>query len=168
MQTFQHLVVAFDETEDSKEALKLGIDMSQQLHSEISVVHIQKDGPFKEDSATENLVLISPTSSHPTDGVRNYPIVPEPRNVIDGTEHDKKTMALKSEARRILDLNNVKGNVNILYGEPSEAIVSYATDHHADLIIVGSRNMNGLKRLIFGSVSEKVSQRSNIPVLIAK
>jgi nucleotide-binding universal stress UspA family protein len=168
MKEFQHLVVAFDGTEDSKEALELGIHISKQFHSELSVVHIQKKGIFNGDSIEDNMVFPGTNSSYQTDDMRHYPIMPVPTEHVETEEHSKETQALESEARRILDHHNIKGNVNVTYGEPSEAIVSFATEHNADLIVVGSRDISGLKRLLFGSVSEKVSHRSNIPVLIAK
>jgi nucleotide-binding universal stress UspA family protein len=168
MKEFQHLVVAFDGTEDSKDALELGIHISKQLHSELSVVHIQKKGIFNGDSIEDNMVFPGTTSSYPTDDMRHYPVIPVPTEHVDTEKHSIETQALESEARRILDHHNIKGNVNVSYGDPSEAIVSFATEQNADLIVVGSRDISGLKRLLFGSVSEKVSHRSNIPVLIAK
>lgn len=168
MKAFQHLVVAFDGTEDGKDALELGIHMSKQLDSELSVIHIEKHEPSRENALEENMGYLANNSIFPIDDMRNYPAVPQPRNHVETEEHDKKTLALKSETRRLLDHHHVKGNVTVLYGEPSETIISFATDHDADLIVVGSRNMSGLKRLLFGSVSEKISHRSDIPVLIAK
>jgi nucleotide-binding universal stress UspA family protein len=168
MKTFQHLVVAFDGTEDGKDALELGIQISKQLHSELSVIHIQKNDPSSEYSLEENSGYLGQNSLYLIDDMNNHPVVPEPSNLFETEEHNNATFAVKSETRRLLDHHHVKGNVNVLYGEPSEAIISFAADHDADLIVVGSRNMSNLKRLLFGSVSEKVSHRSNIPVLIAK
>ncbi|QGQ44496.1 universal stress protein [Metabacillus sediminilitoris] len=168
MKAFQHLVIAFDGSEDGKDALELGIHISKQLHSELSVVQIEKNNPSRENALEENMGYLANNSIFPIDDMRNYPAVPQPKNHADTGEADKKTLAFKSETRRLLDHHHIKGDVTVLYGEPSEAIISFATDHNADLIVVGSRNMSGLKRLLFGSVSEKISQRSNIPVLIAK
>ncbi|MCY9389033.1 universal stress protein, partial [Bacillus haynesii] len=38
----------------------------------------------------------------------------------------------------------------------------------ADLVITGTRDQNRLKKLLFGSVSDKISTKSEIPVLIVK
>jgi nucleotide-binding universal stress UspA family protein len=168
MKLFQHLLVAFDGTEDSKEALELGINLSKQLQSELSVIHSQKEGIYNEDSVNENMILFAPNSSYPPDDMRNYPLVPEPTEYVGSEVDNKKVMAIESEARRILDLHNVNAHINVTFGEPSDSIVSYANENEADLIVVGSRDISGLKRLLFGSVSEKVSHHSNIPVLIAK
>ncbi len=51
-------------------------------------------------------------------------------------------------------------------GKPHDEIINVAVEEGADLIIVGSRGMRGLKRLILGSVSSYIASHSPIPVLI--
>ncbi|TXC89752.1 universal stress protein [Metabacillus litoralis] len=170
MKKFQHLVVAYDGTDDSREALELGIDMSKQLQSSLSVVNIQKETTFTEVTNSDRSGVFPPTSTPPVGGLNHYPVVPVPIEEPDTREREysEKEAALRSEAQRILDDHNVDGEVKVAYGEPSDEIVNYAKNNDGDLIIIGSRDISGLKRLIFGSVSEKVSHSSTIPVLIAK
>lgn len=167
MKSFQHLVVAIDGSEGSKSALELGIEISKQLHSELSVIHIQKE-ELLSDGAIENSPL-NPTKSLSVNELRNYPIIPEPTtNDHLSNNHINKKSAWETEAKRILAKHHVNGRVETTYGDPAEVIVSYAKEKEADLIVIGRRDISGLKRLIFGSVSETISDRSNIPVLIAK
>ncbi|GAB4073980.1 universal stress protein [Barrientosiimonas marina] len=49
-----------------------------------------------------------------------------------------------------------------------EQICSYALEHQADLIIVGSRGLGDVKKLFLGSVSNRVVELSQCPVLIIK
>ncbi|WP_394172858.1 universal stress protein [Guptibacillus hwajinpoensis] len=56
----------------------------------------------------------------------------------------------------------------VLEGNPGNEIVKYADDHERDLIIMGSRGLNGLREWFLGSVSHAVLQRSHCPVLIIK
>ncbi|CAM4476856.1 universal stress protein [Paenibacillus tarimensis] len=56
----------------------------------------------------------------------------------------------------------------ILHGEPGPAIVKYANENEADLIVLGSRGLNALQELVLGSVSHKVAKRANCPVMIVK
>lgn len=51
---------------------------------------------------------------------------------------------------------------------PAEGIVEYATDHDADLVVVGTRGRRGLKRLLIGSVSEEVLREAPCPVLTVR
>jgi len=166
MKNLNHLIVAFDGTKDSKEALELGISMSKKLESHLSVIYIQKEKPLHHLDQTS---IMSP--AHTVGEMRNYPVVPVAQDEASSQVQEDKSqeeIELETEAKRILQHHHMKANVAISYGEPSDAIVSYAQENNGDLIIVGNRNISGLKKLIFGSVSEKVSQLSTIPVLIAK
>ena len=56
----------------------------------------------------------------------------------------------------------------VLRGRPDEAIVSAARFKEADLIILGSHGRTGLKRLLMGSVAERVIGQAPCPVLVVK
>ncbi|WP_175638235.1 universal stress protein [Metabacillus schmidteae] len=177
MKELNHLIVAFDGNEDSREALELGISMSKKLNSQLSVVYISKENPVSPLTDTDRSPLFSPVHAYPVGEMRNYPatpVLPEQQEEVNpDSSHDypnksHEDIAMESEANRILQHHHMKADIAVSYGEPSDAIVSYAEENNGDLIIVGNRNISGLKKLIFGSVSEKVSQLSTIPVLIAK
>jgi nucleotide-binding universal stress UspA family protein len=51
-------------------------------------------------------------------------------------------------------------------GEPAEAIVEVANEKDADLIVVGTRELGFVERLLGQSVSEAVSRRARCDVLI--
>jgi nucleotide-binding universal stress UspA family protein len=53
-------------------------------------------------------------------------------------------------------------------GRPEEGIVTAAEFKQASLIIVGSHGRTGLKRLLMGSVAERVIGHAKIPVLVVK
>ena len=46
-----------------------------------------------------------------------------------------------------------------------DEILTYATDHNVDLIVVGTHGHTGLSRLLIGSVAEKLVRMANCPVL---
>ena len=52
--------------------------------------------------------------------------------------------------------------------DPAEAILDVAQRVNADLIVVGSRGLSGLKRFVIGSVSSKVSQHAHSNVMIVR
>ena len=54
----------------------------------------------------------------------------------------------------------------MLQGNPGEVIRSYAQDHDVDLIIMASHARKGLDYAFFGSVANKVSRNSTVPVLL--
>jgi len=53
-------------------------------------------------------------------------------------------------------------------GEPSKAILQYAKENAVKLIAIATHGHGGLKRMLFGSVADKVLREAGIPVLVAK
>ena len=51
-------------------------------------------------------------------------------------------------------------------GDPARVITEQAKESGADLIVVGNGHKNLLERLLFGSVSDGVSHRTNCDVLV--
>ena len=51
-------------------------------------------------------------------------------------------------------------------GKPGEAIIEAAHSEGANLIVMGSRGLNALRRTFVGSVSDYVLHHSDIPVTI--
>jgi len=59
-------------------------------------------------------------------------------------------------------------STRIEFGDPAEKILKVAEDIGADMIILGIRGTNGLKKMIIGSVSEKVLEAAKIPVFVVR
>jgi nucleotide-binding universal stress UspA family protein len=51
-------------------------------------------------------------------------------------------------------------------GHVSEAVVREAREHHADLVVVGSRGHERLAKLLLGSSSEAILRNASVPVLL--
>ncbi|MFN7105125.1 MAG: universal stress protein [Pyrobaculum sp.] len=56
----------------------------------------------------------------------------------------------------------------ILEGDPAHEIVRFAREVGASLIIMGSRGLSTIRRVLLGSVSSRVVQESPIDVLVVK
>ena len=50
-------------------------------------------------------------------------------------------------------------------GYPASVIEEEARQEHADMIVMGSRGLSGLKHLLLGSIAERVVQKAHCPVL---
>jgi nucleotide-binding universal stress UspA family protein len=50
-------------------------------------------------------------------------------------------------------------------GDPAGQIVVWAEQYHADLIVMGTHGLSGLRRMLMGSVTEKVLRRAPCPVM---
>jgi nucleotide-binding universal stress UspA family protein len=57
-------------------------------------------------------------------------------------------------------------HVEVLHGDPVEAILLAAADEDADLVVVGSNHRGFLERIISGSVSEDLVRKAQRPVLV--
>lgn len=53
-------------------------------------------------------------------------------------------------------------------GNPGIEISDYATEAGADLIVIPSHGRHGLKRVLLGSVTERVMRHSECPVLVLR
>lgn len=53
-------------------------------------------------------------------------------------------------------------------GDPGLLIADYADEVHADLIVMSSHGHHGVKRLLLGSVAERVLRHANCPVLVLR
>ena len=53
-------------------------------------------------------------------------------------------------------------------GRPGEEIVSYAVDHDVDRVFVGSHGRGTVRRLLLGSVAERVIRESPVPVTVVR
>jgi nucleotide-binding universal stress UspA family protein len=51
-------------------------------------------------------------------------------------------------------------------GEAAPEILRIAHEEHVDLIVIASHGLTGWRRLVFGSVTEKVMRQAPCPVLI--
>jgi nucleotide-binding universal stress UspA family protein len=103
--------------------------------------------------------------------------VVEPPNIQTGGEglpiDDPATIRRTMEQRfeRFLRLGRSLGIVmlvEIVEGNPTEQILRRAKIEHADLIVLGRRNLSGVRRLFEGSTSEAVLKEANCSVMIAR
>ncbi|MBE9562211.1 MAG: universal stress protein [Proteobacteria bacterium] len=78
----------------------------------------------------------------------------------------------KNETPKIIKvddlLQGVKFNSHIVVGKYAETIVETAKNIGSDLIIVGSHGHTGFKKILLGSVSEKVVSLAECAVLVAR
>lgn len=54
------------------------------------------------------------------------------------------------------------------FGDPIRYVVAYADDHGFDRIVIGNRGLDGVPRLLLGSVAERVVRKAPIPVVVVK
>ncbi|SFM44953.1 universal stress protein [Methanolobus profundi] len=56
----------------------------------------------------------------------------------------------------------------VLEGNPSHEIIEFADNNNISLIVMGTLGKTGLDRFLLGSVAEKVTRNSKVPVLVVR
>ncbi|MFS0878246.1 universal stress protein [Solibacillus isronensis] len=89
--------------------------------------------------------------------------------------HAKSSESLMLERKRkvapieeVLRSAGKQFKLTILHGKPGPEIVKYANENKVDVVVIGSRGLNGLQEMVLGSVSHKVMKRVHCPALIVK
>jgi nucleotide-binding universal stress UspA family protein len=68
----------------------------------------------------------------------------------------------------VLEASGARTHTVDLEGYPADAIVEYAGEAGADLIVIGSRGRGDLAALVLGSTSHRVVNNASCDVLVAK
>lgn len=80
-----------------------------------------------------------------------------------------------AEARRYLEgvrarlaAENLNAQIEIVDGEPADAIIDAAERHGVDLIVMATHGRSGLGRWVLGSVADRVVRAAKAPVLLIR
>jgi nucleotide-binding universal stress UspA family protein len=100
--------------------------------------------------------------------------------VVDTSEVDSSPERLRAEMHTALEetgeeaLESVREHADrsittaVLEGRPASAIGSYAREHDADVVAMGTRGRHGEDRFLIGSVAERVVRSCPVPVLTVR
>ena len=80
---------------------------------------------------------------------------------------DFKVEAVLQRAQEEARVGQIDFEVHAPKGDPADSLIQAARDHGADLIVLGSRGMQGARRVL-GSVPNKVSHHAPCDVLIVQ
>jgi nucleotide-binding universal stress UspA family protein len=83
-------------------------------------------------------------------------------------DEEAKQQAALAEAKARLGESGIEARSAAPVGDAAAEIVRIAKESGADLIVLGARGLNPLKRLLLGSVSTKVLHEAPCDVLVVK
>ncbi|KMJ57970.1 hypothetical protein AB685_14175 [Bacillus sp. LL01] len=171
MEAFNNILIAYDGSQSSLKAVKMGIDMKKRLHSNITILHVLEETSVNVPIQSSRPDAVPAGGMGNIDGLNIYTHnvkerVPSQRHIA-ATDQEGTDKSL-NEIHALLSQERVEAPVEVIQGDPAKTICNFADTHESDLIIIGSRGLGGLKKLILGSVSDKVTNTANCPVLIAK
>jgi nucleotide-binding universal stress UspA family protein len=131
------IIVGYDDTEAAKRALERAAELASAFGSQLIVT---------------NVVPVTPSAT-----ARSIGVDPD-----DGGSHAAQLAAAKS----FLAGKGVQADYIEAVGHTAESIVEAATERGADMIVVGTREVGFLQRLLGSSISDAVSHRAHCDVLI--
>ncbi|MBJ8477763.1 universal stress protein [Acinetobacter pittii] len=143
---YQHILVPIDGSETSMVAMKEAIKLGKALNSKITVVQVMALDPFIADA---------------------YVKTGETNELIERTR--TYLLDILEQAKQQFSNEGITVETKLLEGFiVHEEIIQAAQDLKADLIVMGSHGRTGVRKLVLGSVAQKVLGESHIPVLIVR
>ena len=146
MSQIKKILVAYDGSHQSKQALNWAIDLSLLSGAQVAAVKV-------------------------FEGSRLYPAIAE----TGGRELAALLDQIRREDQQLMDdvakagkARGVAIKCDILQGNIAEQILKYAKDYAYDLIIAGAKGHGALEQLLMGSVTRNLVSLSRIPVLVVK
>ena len=137
------ILAPVDGSKNSMEALMSAKDMAEKFGGTLIIANVQKPASFE--------------TSEP---VPDYDMDPEALRRRGQEVLDKAEEAVKGTSAEVKTLFTV--------GDEAEQILYLADKEGADIIVMGSHGLSGVRRFLIGSVSNKVLQHSSRPVLVVK
>ena len=146
MSQLKKILVAYDGSPHSKQALNWAIDLSLLSGAQVAAVKV-------------------------FEGSRLYPAMSE----MGGKSFPALLDEIRREDQRLMDevaaVGKSKGVTvkgDILQGNIAEQILKYAKDYNFDVIVAGTKGHGALEQLLMGSVTRNLVSLSSIPVLVVK
>jgi nucleotide-binding universal stress UspA family protein len=150
--TIQRILVAVDGSKPSIDAGTQAIDIAKRFDAELIALYVVS--PDIRYNYVEDVI----TPSLPK-ALKDVMMIAMQR----GEKHVDKVKQKASE-------KNVKVKTDVVIGISSivKEIIEYAEKNRIDMIIIGSRGLSGIKKMLLGSVASGVVTYAHCPVLVAK
>src|SRR3712207_2104926 len=140
------ILLATDGSEEAALAARTAADIAQKTDSELHVVHVRGIS-----------VYIDPST--------------ETARIIHAAEETARREAQETLDAQVEQIKAAGGEVAQTYvrlGRPAEEIIILADEIDAGLVVLGSRGLGGIRRLLLGSVSDGVVRHAHCPVLVVR
>ncbi|KGP82741.1 MULTISPECIES: universal stress protein [unclassified Paenibacillus] len=140
---FENIIVAIDQAEITNKILDATVEIARNKQTQVTLINVS------QEYVSNGMIYV-------------------PENFLEEilNEIEKASLKQLQQAKSKLKSAGINPKTVHLKGNPAHEILKYARDTDQQLIIIGSRGLSGIKEMMLGSVSHKVSQLSNCPVLI--
>lgn len=97
------------------------------------------------------------------------PSLLQPVAVLEALEPPSQHyQSVEEQIRQHLRDNYPDAQINVFFGDPGTEISAFAERVNADLIVIPTHGRTGLKRILLGSVAERVIELAHCPVLVLR
>ncbi len=146
------VLIALDYDQTAQKVAESGYSFAKAMGAEVILLHVISDP-----------VYYSSLDYSPIMGFTGYmDMGPLKLDSAEGLKKASQDYLLKISHH--LDDETIK--VMVKEGDFGETILEVATTLHADLIVMGSHGRKWLKKIIMGSVTEKVLSQTSIPLIV--
>jgi nucleotide-binding universal stress UspA family protein len=140
----KHVLVATDFSEISGAALAYGNSLSDRFHAALSLVHVVENIALRNITA-EGFLAVMPELQ---------------RDIEQAARRQLDAVVARIDGPR----GKPQGHI-VVSSATADAIVTFAQQTGADLIVIGTHGLGGMSRLLLGSVAERVVRTASCPVL---
>ena len=151
---FTNILVALDGSELAEEALPVARDLA---NSSVGTIHL-----IQAVSRQPELEAVHGT------GDSNPRLTEVSLDLARRLIETRLTSGQEYLDRVAVELTNagLKVETTVLEGAADEQIISYSREHGVDLIVISTQGYGGIKRLLLGSVTDRVIRSCEVPVLV--
>lgn len=151
--TFKKILVPLDGSEMSQKAFKYALSVAKSFGTELALLNV-----IPQHVADAAVYRVGTHRAL----VKNY------IKMMNALARQQATDLLDKKMQEC-EKENVKTSYRILQGDAVSEIIEASKKLKIDLIVIGSVGLTGIKKLkALGSVSRKVSELSDCPVLIVR
>jgi len=156
MTTVNHILVPTDGSPSACEAAAFAGELARALDARITILYVQP----------EELIMAHAwgPGDYPTSTPYGSMSVEDIRKMLEQRVRDKEL----PETLGALGQQSHEPKSLQVWGHPAEEICNFASEHHVDLIVMGSHGRSGLKRVLLGSVSHAVANQAPCPLTIVR
>ena len=155
---FKRLLVPLDGSRFGSRALQYATEVAQHFDAEVVLIQVVKPATPVATTTGIDAGMGSPAAAEIT--------------MQAALEEDKRnsTRAKRYLSGKIRGMKprDIKGSYQVVVGDPSQSIMSFAQKEHIDLIVMTTHGKSGLKRAFMGSVADAVIRESGKPVLVVR
>jgi|SRR5215203_4276767 len=141
------ILLATDGSEEATLAASTAADIAQKTESELHVVHVRGVSVYIDPSTETTRVV---------------------HGAAEETARREAQETLDAQVEQIEAAGGKVAQTYVRLGRPVEEIVILADEIDAGLVVVGSRGLGGIRRLLLGSVSDGVVRHAHCPVLVVR